>query len=108
FRGLLEGFERGMVQIEDISSAAWALRLVPLEPMLVDLVKHAQEISAAQGKRLRTIVRGGDAQLERSVLDSLWEPLLHLVRNSVDHGLETPEERGDKAPQGQLTIAAAP
>jgi chemotaxis protein histidine kinase CheA len=106
FRSFGEEYERCISRLEDVSGAAWSLRLVPVEPMLEELLKHARDLSQGQGKRLRVVVKGGAAQLERSVLDSLWEPLLHLVRNAVDHGLEAPAERGDKDQECLLTLSA--
>ena len=95
-RALSSDFERCQASLDEITSAAWALRLVPIEPVLVDLVAHAREIATSQGKRVRMDARGGDVQIERTVLDVLAEPLLHLVRNAIDHGIELPEERGAK------------
>ncbi len=105
-RTCFEEYERCLSLLEDISSAAWSLRLVPVAPMLTELLKHARELAHEQNKRVRVVVRGGDVEIERSILDSLWEPLLHLVRNAVDHGLEEPQAREDKGPEGMLTLAA--
>ena len=102
---MLADFDRCQASFEDITTGAWGLRLVPVEPVLAELVRYARNLAHSQGKRLRVSVRGGDAQLERSVLDGLGEPLLHLVRNAVDHGIEKPGERGKKG-EGQLIISA--
>src|SRR5207253_3777234 len=92
--------------LDDVSSAAWALRLVPIEPALQELVHHARDLARQLGKKLRVVVRGAGAQVERTVLDELAEPLLHLVRNAVDHGIERAGERGDKSPEAVLTLTA--
>ena len=84
---------RARAALEEITASAWALRLVPLEPALAELVSHARQIAVSQGKRLRVTVRASDAQIERTVLDVIWEPLLHLVRNAVNHGIELPAKR---------------
>jgi two-component system, chemotaxis family, sensor kinase CheA len=102
---MLADFDRCQANFEDITTAAWGLRLVPVEPVLAELVRYARHLGQSLGKRLRVSVRGGDAQLERSVLDALGEPLMHLVRNAVDHGIEKPAERGAKG-EGKLTISA--
>jgi two-component system chemotaxis sensor kinase CheA len=104
-RALLADFDRCQANLDEITTAAWALRLVPVEPVLTDLVRHARTIAEEQGKVVRIALQGGDAQLERSVLDSLADPLLHLVRNAVDHGIEPPSERGAKG-EARLTISA--
>jgi two-component system, chemotaxis family, sensor kinase CheA len=92
-RALLPDLERASGTLEEITGSAWALRLVHIEPSIADLVSHAREIAAKQGKQIRVVVKAGDAQIERTVLDVIWEPLLHLVRNAVDHGIEPDAER---------------
>jgi two-component system chemotaxis sensor kinase CheA len=104
-RALLPELDRARATLEEITEAAWALRLVYVEPAIADLVAHAREIAARQGKEIRVVVRAGDAQIERTVLDVIWEPLLHLVRNAVDHGIEVEAERGGKG-EATLTIEA--
>jgi two-component system, chemotaxis family, sensor kinase CheA len=102
---ILTDFDRYQANLDEIVTAAWALRLVPVEPVLAELVSYARTIAEEQGKVVRIALRGGDAQLERSVLDGLADPLLHLVRNAIDHGIEPPGERGSKG-DGRLTISA--
>lgn len=105
-RLLGEELDRCRARLDDVTDATWALRLAPVEPMLEDLVRHAQKIAARQGKRVRTSVATGGAALERGLLDELWEPLLHLVQNAVDHGIELPEGRGDKPAEASLRLHA--
>jgi two-component system chemotaxis sensor kinase CheA/two-component system sensor histidine kinase and response regulator WspE len=107
-RNLHEALDRSRGRLDDLIGNAWALRLVPVEPALEELVQHAHALAETQGKRLRVQVDGQGAEVERSVLDQLWEPLLHLVRNAVDHGLEGPAERAGKNPIGSLVLRARP
>jgi two-component system, chemotaxis family, sensor kinase CheA len=104
-KALLPELERAGATLEEITGSAWALRLVHVEPSIADLVAHAREIAARQGKEVRVVVRAGDAQIERTVLDVIWEPLLHLVRNAVDHGIEPHDERSGKG-EPTVTIEA--
>ena len=92
-RSLLEEFERVQTQLEGIESAAWALRLVQIEPSLHDLARHAKDLAQASQKRVRVVVQAGSVEIERPVLDSVWQPLLHILRNAIDHGIEPPPER---------------
>lgn len=108
FRALVEGVDRCRAKLDDTVSSAWSLRMVPVEPALEELVGHARELAQSQGKRVRVTVRSEGAEVERGVLDSLQEPLMHLVRNAVDHGLERPEDRGAKGEEGNLTLRATP
>ncbi len=105
-RAFVEDFDRCRQQLEDVAGAAWALRLVPVEPVLADLARHVRELADAQQKRVRVTVDSGGAQVEQRVLDDLWEPLVHLVRNAVDHGVEPPAERGRKGEEAILALAA--
>jgi chemotaxis protein histidine kinase CheA len=107
-RAMLEDFDRCRTQLDAVVSASWALRLQPIEPALGELVRHARELAQQQGKRLRAQILAGGAQVERSVLDELWEPLLHIVRNAVDHGIETPDERRGKNPEARLSLRGEP
>jgi chemotaxis protein histidine kinase CheA/CheY-like chemotaxis protein len=107
-RALVEDFDRCRGVLEDVSTSAWSLRLVPVEPALQELVHHARDLAHQLGKKVRVVVRGAGAQVERTVLDELWEPLLHLVRNAIDHGIEKVEARGDKGPEAMLVLTAEP
>jgi chemotaxis protein histidine kinase CheA len=105
-RRVQDQFERCQTQLYELVSSAWALRLVPIEPSFAQLVEHGRDLATIQGKRVRVTVDAGGTQLERGILDQLWDPLLHLVRNAIDHGVETPEDRGDKPPQATVVISA--
>lgn len=104
-RTLLTDFDRCRAKLDDITSSAWGLRLAAVEPVLLDLLSHARAVAASQSKVMRISVDGGGTQLERSILDALADPLLHLVRNAVDHGIEPPAERKHKG-EASLTIRA--
>ena len=69
------------------------LQVQPLKPFLKGMAGHARELADALGKRVELEVNAGDAQLDRRIVDRLREALLHLVRNAVDHGIESPDER---------------
>jgi chemotaxis protein histidine kinase CheA len=92
--------------LDDVVGAAWALRLVSVEDLLRRLGTHASEIAESQGKRMRVIVDGGRAELERSTIDALEQPLIHLIRNAVDHGIEEPDDRGAKPVEATLALIA--
>ncbi len=93
-------------QLDEVVGAAWSLRLVSVEDELRRLGAHAAELAHAQGKRVKVHVDGGRAELERSTLDAVEQPLVHLIRNAVDHGLEEPGARGDKPAEATLALVA--
>lgn len=84
------------------------LQVQPLKPFLRGLAGHARELAGSLGKQLDVRIKAGDAHLDRRIVKSLREAFLHLVRNSVDHGIESPEERRNagKAEIGNLRISA--
>lgn len=103
-RSLLEEFERLQTQLEGIESAAWALRLVQIEPSLHDLARHAKDLAQASQKRVRVIVQAGSVEIERPILDAVWQPLLHILRNAIDHGIEPPHERQEQSKPVEATL----
>lgn len=94
------------LELGDISELAWSLRLVALEPELRRVADHAELLARQLGKRVRVVIDAGNAQLERSLVERLHEPILHLVNNAIDHGIEPPHARGDKPSEATLTLVA--
>lgn len=90
----------------ELTELAWSLRMVVVEPALRGLASYAEQLATRLGKRVRVDVDAGGAELERSLLERLHEPLLHLITNSIDHGIELPGERGSKPELARLTITA--
>ncbi|MCK9594513.1 MAG: chemotaxis protein CheA [Candidatus Omnitrophica bacterium] len=81
-------------------------RLLPVAYILDAFPRVVRDVAKKQGKDVELEILGGEIELDRMVLDEMSDPLLHLVRNAVDHGLETSEERkkNNKDPRGKLTI----
>ena len=105
-RDTMHDVERVRADLDEIVSAAWALRLAPVHPTLAELGEHALELARDHGKQLRVRIDDGGALVERRLLDEVHEPLLHIVRNAVDHGIEPAHERGDKPVPAELVLAA--
>jgi chemotaxis protein histidine kinase CheA/ActR/RegA family two-component response regulator len=103
---LVEDFARVSALVTDTTTRAWSLRLVPVEPVLRELRRHARRLAGECGKNIAVTLEARGVELERNVLDKLWDSLLHLVQNAVDHGLETDAERGDKPRVGSLVLSA--
>lgn len=84
------------------------LQVQPLKPFLRNLAEHARELGASLEKKVEVRVKAGEAQLDRRIVNALREAFLHLVRNSVDHGIESPDERrsADKPEVGLIRIEA--
>jgi two-component system chemotaxis sensor kinase CheA len=82
------------------------LRMVPASQVLEPLRRTVREVSSRLGKQVDLFVSGGDVRLDRRILDALKDPLLHLVRNAIDHGVEMPEVRraAGKSERGNLWV----
>lgn len=83
-------------------------RLIPLSGVLAGFPRAARDMAKEQGKEVECLVRGGETGVDKSILLSLNDPLVHLVRNCVDHGIETPQERleAGKPRHGKITLSA--
>lgn len=84
------------------------IRMVPVEQLFRRFPRVVRDTAKACEKSAAMVMQGKDTDLDKSILDALAEPLAHLVRNAVDHGLETPEERTrvGKPAQGTITLNA--
>ncbi|RMG21564.1 MAG: hypothetical protein D6729_00520, partial [Deltaproteobacteria bacterium] len=83
-------------------------RFVPITDLFDRFVRPAKEWARAEGKEVEVVVEEATAELDRAVVDAVSEPLVHLVRNAVTHGIESPEERRrqGKPPIGRITLRA--
>jgi two-component system chemotaxis sensor kinase CheA len=105
---LAGGLDRMERLVGDLQRRALGLRTAPLLRVVEALPRTAREVASALGKRVELELRGAELELDRAILDRLADPLVHLVRNAVDHGIETPElrqERG-KPSAGRIVIDA--
>ncbi|AKQ64817.1 Signal transduction histidine kinase CheA [Myxococcus hansupus] len=94
----------GMV-VEEVQT----LRMLPLSVLFEPYPRMVRDLSRELGKEVELVVDGEDTRADRAVVEALREPLMHLVRNALDHGLETRVDRvsADKKPRGCLTLRAA-
>ncbi len=85
-----------------------SLRITPISLLTDRLPETAQTLARKTGKEVKLIIKGDEQEVDRSILEALDAPLIHLLRNAIDHGLESPEERkkAGKEPCGQITISA--
>lgn len=90
--------------LEDAKEAA----MLPLASILDSFPKIARDLAKSQGKQVELVVNGPHVQMDRRLLEQLKDPFLHLLRNAVDHGLETPKERRrrGKPERGRIAVRA--
>ena len=84
------------------------LRLVPLAPMFERFRRAARELSLGAGKLTELVIEGGDVEVDVALVDALRDPLTHMLRNAIDHGIEPAEERRNrgKPALGRITLRA--
>lgn len=85
-----------------------AIRAQPVRPLFQRMSRIVREIADATGKNVRLKTEGEGAEVDRTVIERLADPLTHMIRNAVDHGLETPEDRiaAGKPEEGTVTLSA--
>ncbi len=96
------------LRASQVDNQARRLRHLPLAQVLSHYPRAVRDLANAQGKRVRLTHAFGNVEVDRTILTALSEPLLHLVRNAVDHGIESPEEREEqgKEPEGEISLNA--
>jgi two-component system chemotaxis sensor kinase CheA len=84
------------------------MRLIPLKKVFDKFPRLVRDLARAEGKQVDFRVEGQDIELDRTILDEISDPLMHVLRNAVDHGIEPPEERvaAGKPEQGVVTLSA--
>ncbi len=108
----VEGLSEAVQDLTRSSQALQALvmqvRMIPVEAVFLRFPRLVRDLSSKFGKQVELVLTGQDTELDRTVVDMLGDPLVHLVRNSLDHALEMPDERraAGKQETGVLEIAA--
>jgi len=105
-------FSRNVAQLNritrDLQRVSMSLRLVPVRGLFQKMARVARDISVKQNKKVNFITSGEDTELDRGVVEELNDPLLHMIRNSMDHGIESAEKRAaaGKSAVGSLQLRA--
>lgn len=107
-RSLIEANQQITSLVEEIRSGTLQLRMVPIGDTFARFRRVVRDTAAELGKDIALEVIGGETELDKSVVERIVDPLMHLVRNALDHGLETSEQRLSigKTAKGTLTLAA--
>ncbi len=108
-RAILEMHREAERLYMDLQNEVMSIRMVPVGPLFRQFVRSVRDLAKSHGKLARLEVVGGDVEVDTTVLEQLKDPLLHLLRNAVDHGLEKPalrESQGKNA-CGLIRLTAA-
>jgi two-component system chemotaxis sensor kinase CheA len=108
-RAILEMHREAERLYMDLQSEVMSIRMVPVGPLFRQFVRPVRDLAKSHGKLARLEVVGGDVEVDTTVLEQLKDPLLHLLRNAVDHGFEKPglRESQGKNPCGLIRLTAA-
>lgn len=94
--------------MDELHDKTLLMRMLPLSIVFEPAARMVRELARSVGKQVECVVGGAEIELDRQMIDKLADPIIHLIRNAIDHGLEAPEKRiaAGKAAQGRLTLSA--
>jgi len=104
-RGAVEEMSR---VTNDLQTLIMQMRMMPVEAVFMRFPRMVRDLANTLGKRLELVISGEDTELDRTIIDGLGDPLVHMLRNAVDHGLESPADReaAGKDPVGHVHLSA--
>ncbi|WP_415920508.1 chemotaxis protein CheA [Tateyamaria sp. SN6-1] len=105
----MNGLEEFQRLTRDIQDSVMMIRAQPVKPLFQRMSRIIREASAAVGKDVRLVTEGDSTEVDKTVIERLADPLTHMIRNAVDHGLESTEDRiaADKPGEGIVRLSAA-
>ena len=106
--GLLQELGRLHQLTQTLQDSVMAIRAVPVGTVFGRMPRLLRELAAATGKEITIETAGDDTEIDKTVVEQLGDPLMHMIRNAVDHGIEPPEEReaAGKPREGQTALSA--
>ena len=105
---LSETLEQVARTTSDLQDLVMKIRMLPLDTVFNRFPRMVRDLSVELGKEMELIIEGQETELDRTVIDEIGEPLIHLIRNAADHGIESKEEReaAGKDPVGKIKLIA--
>ena len=94
--------------VRELQELSMAMRMVPVQGVFQKMTRVARDLSHKAAKQVDFVTAGEETELDRTVVDHIADPLIHMVRNAIDHGIEPPEERAraGKSPTGRVELRA--
>ena len=105
---LLSGLGHLERNARDLQQSVMSIRMMPMDYVFSRFPRLIRDLSAKLGKQVQLVTVGKETELDKSLIERIIDPITHLVRNSLDHGIETPAQRAlaGKDPSGELTLSA--
>ncbi len=94
--------------VRELQALSMSMRMVPLKPTFQKMARLVRDLAQKSGKQVEFITEGDDTEIDRNMVDVVRDPLVHMVRNAVDHGIESPQVRVEagKPAQGRVVLRA--
>ncbi len=108
YRQLSNDTMRLSLIIDELQEEIKRVRMLPLSTITMSFGRMIRDLAREQAKQIALTITGGDTELDKRVLEQIKDPLIHLLRNAVDHGVETPEKREQAGKQGIRLILNCP
>ncbi|MBU3008285.1 chemotaxis protein CheA [Cobetia amphilecti] len=105
---LVSGISQLQRNARDLQEAVMSVRMMPMDYVFSRFPRLIRDLASRLGKQVELVSQGHDTELDKSLIERIIDPLTHLVRNSLDHGIESPSEReaSGKSAHGTLTLSA--
>ncbi len=94
--------------VSSLQKTTMSMRMVPIKSTFQKMVRLVRDLARSTGKKVSLEMSGEETEIDRNVVDELYEPMVHMIRNAIDHGLETPDERktAGKSEKGAVQLRA--
>ncbi|MDZ7642512.1 MAG: chemotaxis protein CheA [Desulfurivibrio sp.] len=105
---LLKDFSQLGRITSDLQRTAMSMRMVPIKQTFDKMIRLVRDLAKKSSKKVDLVMEGAETEIDRNMVDSIYDPLVHMMRNSVDHGIQPPEERAEhgKPPTGKVYLRA--
>jgi two-component system chemotaxis sensor kinase CheA len=90
--------------VRELQELSMSMRMVPIAGVFQKMARLVRDLSHKAGKDIRFVTQGEDTELDRNIVDKIADPLIHMIRNSIDHGIEAPEDRTQRGKPAKGTI----
>ncbi|MCJ8345241.1 chemotaxis protein CheA, partial [bacterium] len=108
----LENFEKAARQLtkisRDLQDTTLSIRMVPVAPTFKKMIRLVHDLERKSQKRIQLLLAGEETEIDKTLIESISDPLVHIIRNSADHGIQSPEERlaNGKPEMGTISLSA--
>ncbi len=94
--------------VTNMQNIAMSMRMIPIKATFMKMIRLVRDLAKKSGKEINLKMVGEDTEIDRNVVDALYEPMVHMIRNSCDHGIESTSDRleNEKPSQGKITLRA--